>query len=108
MVKLRQLLLSSELRRYIDLHSDGRVVTDRHNRITWDKLFNQVVTLVRREVEHCMKPVKPVANRRSATSQQGSSKGNKISKVLLPVLIVSFSVSSYGIVQLKKFVIFIN
>ena len=83
MVKLRQLLLSNELRRYIDLYSDGRNTTDRHSRITWDRLFNQVATLVLREVEHC---IKPVTNRRSNTSQQGSSKGTKMSKVLyIPV-----------------------
>ena len=81
MVKLRQLLLSNELRRYIDLHTDGRTSSDsKHSRITWDRLFNQVATLVLREVEHC---IKPVTNRRSSSaSQQGPSKGTKMSKVL--------------------------
>lgn len=78
MAKLRQLLLSNELRRYIDQHSDGRISSDR-NKITWDRLFNQVATLVLREVEHC---IKPVTNRKSNASQQGSSKGTKMSKVL--------------------------
>ena len=78
MAKLRQLLLSNDLRRYIDLHSDGKMSADRHSRITWDRLFNQVTILVLREVDHC---VKPVTNRRSTASQQGSSKGTKMSKV---------------------------
>ena len=81
MAKLRQLLLSNDLRRYIDLHSDGKASSDsRHSRITWDRLFNQVTTLVQREVEHC---IKPVTNRRSSSSQQGSSKATKMSKVLI-------------------------
>lgn len=74
--KLHQLLLSNELRRYIDQHSDGRISSDR-NKITWDRLFNQVATLVLREVEYC---IKPVTNRKSNASQQGSSKGTKMSK----------------------------
>ena len=39
------------------IHSDRKTSSDsRHSRITWDRLFNQVATLVLREVEYCIKP----------------------------------------------------
>lgn len=55
LAKLCQLLLSDKLRHYIDLYADEKVSGDRHNRITLNKMFNQMTILVLRKVDHCIK-----------------------------------------------------
>ena len=80
MVKLRQLLLSDDVRHHIDYVSDNKTSSNRASNITWERLFSQAATLVFREVDH---RVKPSTSRRS--SSQGASVGTKVPVVFFVV-----------------------
>jgi len=81
-IKLRQLLLSDDVRHHIDYVSDNKTSSG----ITWERLFSQAATLVFREVDHRVKPstsrkslsqgLSAGSSRRS--SSQGSSVGTKV------------------------------
>jgi len=84
--KLRQLLLSDDVRRHIDYVSDKTSSSS----VTWERLFSQAATLVFREVDHRVKPStsrKSLSQGTSAgTSRRSSSQGTSVG-TKVPVII---------------------